>query len=392
MKILFLSGGLEAGKDGVGDYTRTLATECTRLGHKTFLLSLNDPWVHAPLKEERSVRLGTKMSWPDRIKFAKSFVTESRPDMVSLQFVPFSFHPAGLNFALPKLLRALIGQIPTQVMFHEIWIGEQTDASQNARVIGFCQRKIIEAIVKGLTCQAIHTSNPVYIHLLNRRGIEAKHLPLFGSVPIVQAEKLERRNDHVLRLGMFGSIYPEWSPNELFAQLLNLHQPIQFSHIGRIGPGESVWTDLTERYGSGMEINRLGERSLEDLSRFFSSIDFGVATTPQLLIGKSSSVAAMLDHGLPVIVNRNDVHFRGYEENGLTSERLIPLDTTFLERLRLAALRRQTPESALPQVAERFLRDIGAGVRSSGVQEFRSSGVQEFRSSGVQERTAGADK
>src|ERR1700693_1719543 len=190
VKILFLSGALEPGKDGVGDYTRTLASECARLGHQTSLLSLNDPWIDTSLREQRELRLGSKMSWPDRVKIAKEFVTVSQPDVVSLHFVPYSFHPAGLSFALPQLLRAIIGRIPTQVMFHEIWIGEQTSASRNSRLVGFCQRKIAQAVVKSLSCRAIHTSNPVYVHLLNRRGIKAKHLPLFGSVPVVNTEQL----------------------------------------------------------------------------------------------------------------------------------------------------------------------------------------------------------
>jgi hypothetical protein len=324
-------------------------------------LSLNDPWIDAPLNDQREVRLGAKLSWPDRLKFAKIFVTEIRPDMVSLQFVPYSFHPAGLSFALPQLLRACIGRIQTQVMFHEIWIGEQTDASRNARMIGFCQRQIAQAVVKNLSCRAIHTSNPVYIRLLNRRGIKARHLPLFGSVPVIPSEQIPRRGDLVLRLGMFGSLHPEWSPDELFAQLLKLGRPLQFSHIGRLGPGESVWTDLTKRYGSVIDLQRLGERSLTDISRFFLSIDFGVSSTPRSLIGKSSSVAAMLDHGLPVIVNRNDVHFRKIPEIPLTTGPLIPLDADFLERLRLASAQRQPPKPRLPEVAQQFLREIGAG-------------------------------
>jgi hypothetical protein len=85
----------------------------------------------------------------------------------------------------------------------------------------------------------------------------------------------------------------------MFAQLKTLGKSIQFSHIGRIGPGESRWKDLTERYGSEIELSRLGERSLAEISQYFSSVDFGVATTPLALIGKSSCVAAMLDHGLP---------------------------------------------------------------------------------------------
>jgi hypothetical protein len=41
MKLLFITGCLEPGKDGVGDYTRELATECARRGHAVFLISLN---------------------------------------------------------------------------------------------------------------------------------------------------------------------------------------------------------------------------------------------------------------------------------------------------------------------------------------------------------------
>jgi hypothetical protein len=364
VKILFLSGALEPGKDGVGDYTRTLATECARLGHQTFLLGLNDPWTDRPIREQQELRLGSKMSWPDRVKVAKEFVAAGQPDVVSLQFVPYSFHPVGLSFALPQLLRAIIGRIPNQVMFHEIWIGEQAGASRNSRLVGFCQRKIAQTVVKSLSCRAIHTSNPVYVHLLNRRGIKAKQLPLFGSVPVVYTEQLSPPGDSLLRLGMFGSLHPEWSPDELFAQLQKLGRPIQFSHIGRLGPGETVWKDLTDRYGSVIDVQRLGERSLEDISRFFLSIDFGVSTTPQSLIGKSSSVAAMLDHGLPVIVNRNDIHFRGVPEPSMASGLLIPLEATFQERLQRASQERQPPKPRLPEIAQQFLREIGEETHS----------------------------
>jgi hypothetical protein len=382
MKILFTTGCLEPGKDGVGDYTRELAGECARRGHSVFLMSLNDPWIKAPLKEippdtdtdtdtgtspvppdtdtgtDTALRLGPQQSWVDRVTAARAFVAEAGPDLVSLQLVLYSFHPAGLSFALPQLLRAIIGPRPVQIMFHELWLGEQTGARLKTRVFGFCQRKIIEGVVKKLACRVTHTSNPVYTRLLNRHGIAAKLLPLFGSVPIVPVEDGSERNDPVLRLGIFGSIHPEWSPDEMFSELKPLGRPIQLSHIGRIGPGESVWTELTERYRAEIELNRLGERSLEEISRFFSYLDFGVATTPLALIGKSSCVASMLDHGLPVIVTRDDVHFRGVPQTDRLSDHLIPLDRNFLERVKSA--RRRTPQSRLPLVAQQFLRDVSA--------------------------------
>jgi hypothetical protein len=391
MKLLFIAGCLEPGKDGVGDFTRELAAECARRGHRSFLLSLNDPWVKVPVKEvptgtgTSSLRLGPHQSWVDRVTAARAFVAEAGPDLVSLQLLLYSFHPAGLSFVLPQLLRAIIGQTPVQVMFHELWLGEQTGARLKTRVFGYCQRKIIEGVVKKLACRVTHTSNPVYVRLLGRRGIKAKLLPLFGNVPIVHvddvsfteigATKGERRTpnvecrtpnaiplapreDAVLRLGIFGSLHPEWSPDAMLAELKTLGRPIQLSHIGRIGPGESVWTDLTERYGTDIELSRLGERSVDEISRFLSYLDFGISTVPLALIGKSSSVAAMLDHGLPVIVNRDDIHFRGIPRVAPVFDLLIPVDKNFLARVRSA--RRQSPQSRLPQVAEQFLHDVGA--------------------------------
>jgi glycosyltransferase involved in cell wall biosynthesis len=358
VKILFLAGSLEPGRDGVGDYTRTLAAECTRLGHQTLLLSLNDPWVHGPLLEPAVLRLGTKMPWPDRVRALRAFLAASRAEIVSLQFVPYSFHPVGLNFALPQVLGAMIGQTRVHIMFHEVWVGAQTGAPLKVRVFGFCQRKIIQAVTKTLACGTIHASNFVYIQLLARRGIDAKYLPLFGNIPIAEAENLPRRDENALRLGMFGSIHPEWSPDEMLVRLESLNKPIQLFHIGRIGAGESVWLDLTRRFGPEVKLRRLGEQPLEKISQFFSSVDLGVTTTPLSLIGKSGTVAAMLDHGLPVIVSRNDVHFRGIHDTGPTSDLLIPVDERFLERL--TTVRRQPPKARLTEVAAQFLNDIGA--------------------------------
>jgi hypothetical protein len=63
MTLLFITGCLEPGKDGVGDYTRELASACARRGYPVFLMSLNDPWIRAPLKEKALLRLGPHQSW-----------------------------------------------------------------------------------------------------------------------------------------------------------------------------------------------------------------------------------------------------------------------------------------------------------------------------------------
>jgi glycosyltransferase involved in cell wall biosynthesis len=355
VKILFIVGSLEPGKDGVGDYTRSLAGECERLGHATFLMSLNDSWIDKPSRGNRSLRLPSTMPWASRIKKGRTFVTENQPNLVSLQYVPYSFHPAGLGFALPKIVQAIIGRVPAHLMLHELWIGSQIGAPFKVKVFGFCQRKIIKSLVTGIACRIIHTSNAVYARLLSRHRINAKILPLFGSVPVLPNAVVTPRDDNALRLGLFGSIHPEWQPDELFARLQAFGKLIQVYHIGRIGPGESLWNEIVECYETEIQFERFGEQSFENISQFFLSVDLGVATTALSLIGKSSSVAAMLDHGLPVIVSRNDIHFRGIPED-LASERLISVDKSFIDRVK--AVKRLNPEPSLPKIARQFLDDL----------------------------------
>jgi glycosyltransferase involved in cell wall biosynthesis len=355
VKILFIVGSLEPGKDGVGDYTRSLAGECERLGHDIFLMSLNDSWIDKPSRGNRSLRLPSTMPWASRIKTGRTFVTENQPNLVSLQYVPDSFHPAGLSFALPKIVQAIIGRVPAHLMLHELWIGSQIGAPFKVKVFGFCQRRIIKSLVTGIACRIIHTSNAVYARLLSRHRINAKILPLFGSVPVLPNAVVTPRDDNALRLGLFGSIHPEWQPDELFARLQAFGKPIQVYHIGRIGPGESLWNEIVECYETEIQFERFGEQSFENISQFFLSVDLGVATTPLSLIGKSSGVAAMLDHGLPVIVSRNDIHFRGIPED-LASERLISVDESFIDRVK--AVKRLNPEPSLPNIARQFLDDL----------------------------------
>jgi glycosyltransferase involved in cell wall biosynthesis len=358
VKILFIVGSLEPGKDGVGDYTQSLGDECRRVGHATFLLSLNDSWIDKRTRGNRSLRLPSTTPWTSRIKTGRTFVAENHPDLVSLQYVPYSFHPAGLSFALPKIVQAIIGRVPAHLMFHELWIGSQIGAPFKAKVFGFCQRKIIKSLVTGMACRLIHTSNTIYARLLSRHGIEAKILPLFGSVPVMANAVVAPRDDNALRLGLFGSIHPEWEPEELFVRLQSLGKPIQVYHIGRIGPGESLWKQVVQRYEAEIQFQRFGEQSFENISQFFLSLDFGVATTPLSLIGKSSTVAAMLDHGLPVIVSRNEIHFPGVPEENPAPERLISIDENFLKRVQ--TVRIQNPEPSLPKIARQFLHDLVA--------------------------------
>jgi hypothetical protein len=52
----------------------------------------------------------------------------------------------------------------------------------------------------------------------------------------------------------------------------------------------------------------LGPHSETKVSEFFNTIDFGLSSYPIFVIGKSGSAAAMLDHGVPIIVSWGDIY------------------------------------------------------------------------------------
>jgi hypothetical protein len=384
MRICFLGSSFEPGRDGVGDYTRDLAASCTAEGWEARLLALNDPHVPAPVSETQTargialetLRLPASMPWHERIVAAAGFLREQPTDWISLQFVCYGFHPKGLGFGLERQLMPLIGNRRLHLMLHELWIGASRGAGLRHQIVGSMQRWAIRSLIATLKPAVVHTSNSGYLHLLAKAGIRARILPLCGSIPIVANVDSNWLEHELVRLGVpasaaapagqwrcgfFGTLPELWSPEPLFSYLAaaaeRAGRRVTVLSIGRLGPGEGIWRDMQSRYGERFGFARLGERTREEVSMFLQSIDFGLATTPWQLIGKSASTAAMLDHGLPVIVSRDDV------DVGCDGS---PSQDPLLRRMGadlpqwLEQVRRRPPRDRLAAMSTQFIADLGS--------------------------------
>jgi len=358
VKIAFITSCLEPGKDGVGDYTTLLAGECARRGHATRLVALNDPHLDCPEAGAGSLRLASKSPWKERVESAGEFLRAFAPDFVSLQFVCYGFHARGTDPALASRFRAIIGAAPVQIMFHELWIGAGKGARLKDRLTGAIQRACLLRVVGVLNTRVVHANTAAYAALLRARGVAASTLPLFGSIPMPSPDTKARVRGDKLVFGMFGTLHPIWPPEPLFSTLLTPGKKIEVVHIGRMGtPGEALWEKLTEDYAGVIEFRKAGELPPEKIAEVFrSEIDYGIATTPWELIGKSAAAAAMLEHGLPVIVNRDDWEIDAPVETGAHPPLLIKMDRELPQKL--DAARREEPVSFLPGVATRFLGDL----------------------------------
>ncbi len=382
MRIAFLTACLEPGNDGVGDYTCDLASECRQRGHPAGLLALHDPHISAPSRsplrgrygEIPALRLPSRMAWQERIVLARTWLASLNPDWVSLQFVPYGFHPKGLVWGLGNRLRKLVGGLPLQVTCHELWIGEYLGAPWREKLVGWLQRHGVRRLLASLHPCLLHTTNPTYVAILEHYGLAARHLPLCGSIPIdASADRkwlyaLARQHgvnlysesrDRFWLFGFFGALHPLWTPEPLFQLIAEAarvqKKEVVMAAIGRLSYGEKLWGKIAKTYGERFHFLTCGPRSRSEISAFLHEIDFAIATSPYWLIGKSATAAAMLEHGVPTIVSRDDVQFR-YAIAPPDEPLLYKLDDRLPEWLGQA--RRAPAHPRLGDLCDRFLADL----------------------------------
>jgi hypothetical protein len=308
MKILFLCGSLEPGKDGVGDYTRRLCGALIRKGQQAEIISLCDKQADGFLNQTQMIegtsvpvrRIPLSSSYKQRLAWTLETLKEVAPDWISLQFVPYSFNPKGLPFWLPGFLKQLKGNHQWHIMFHELWVGIDNEAPFKHKFVGLLQKQLLRKIKKSIEPKVVHTQAKIYQHYLNKINVEADYLPLFGNVSVTAAKK---KNADLVLFVVFATIHDK-APFEDF--ILDLKKEMQrrnkqtkFVFIGRHGELLATWTTILDQHG--IEYELLGQSSEEKISQVLINADYGISSTPYKISDKSGVVAAMLEHQLPII-------------------------------------------------------------------------------------------
>lgn len=384
MKILFICGSLEPGKDGVGDYTASLASELIGKGHQAMIVGLADGHVEhlieaARTERGRSVpcrRIPKSESWEAKLASLRQAVDAFDPDWISFQFVPWTYQKKGCVFGLGAKLRAAIGSgRRVQVMFHELWIGASADDPPAQRIFGFVQKLSIRALLRTLRPDLCHTSNPVFLRRLSALEPGSRLLPLFGNIPIVDGSPAEAldliaahsggapgpggRGDWILA-GVFGTIHPAWDPADALADCLK-HvgeggKKLAIVLIGRNGSlKERLRERLRARFGDRLHWIEVGPQPASVLSQLFRILDFAFATSPLPLIGKSGSALAMLEHGVPLLVTRlagAEAYEPGEIQAHLPGNIFVYKEGAF--DWSAVSTAKSEPASKLPEVAGRF--------------------------------------
>ncbi len=323
MRLIFICGSLEPGVDGVGDYTRRLATELIKQGHEIAALALDDQFTDKPTDHIENVdtiafpvyRIPSKLNADNRFKLAYDWIENFNPEWLSLQFVPFSFHAKGLPFGLSKQLSKFNGK-KWHIMFHELWIGMEEKSTLKHIIWGKIQKFLIKTLIKKLNPLLIHTQTKLYQIQLNKLGFNVTYLPLFSNIPKSNTISIKKQQDNKITFVNFGTIHPG-ACIKSFADEAGLYAEstgtqIELILIGRCGAEQEHWIKVWK--SSGLNISVLGEQPVEIVSEIFSKATFGITTTALPLVEKSGSVAAMHEHDLSVICISKPWHPRGITE------------------------------------------------------------------------------
>lgn len=337
MRIVFLCGSLEQGRDGVGDYTRRLARELSKSNHEVALISLNDRYIQNISEEDleiegvifKTIRLARTISWKVRIERAKEFVNSFNPQWLSLQFVPFSFQNKGMPWSLANQLKKLGTGRNWHIMFHELWVGMEKKASFKHRFLGRLQKIIIKRTINVLAPKSIYTQTRLYQVHLEKLGFKAEILPLFGNIPNLFPTKTH--NEHWINIAVFGGIHHGAKLKKLIKELPKTNH-YKFHFIGNNGPGQEEWVEILVE--NKIEYELYGWMGMREVSKVLSKCQWGLTTTPYYLSEKSGSAAAMLEHNLTVFCIARKWKPRNMKLKILTNDSIIKWKSNLdLERL-----------------------------------------------------------
>lgn len=377
-RIAIITAHLNKEYDGVADYSRLLADELVRQGHQVLLIGImqqESAWIRTV--HDNSAANGHSIAdspaisdYQNRLDHARNIIRKFDPDLVSFQYVSFSFGRYGLPRTIGHDVRNISGNRRLQLMSHELWTGISESGDIKTRILRLLQKRNYRRFLQQLRPAVVHVSNPAYVALLRRIGCSATVLPLFGNIPVTQLQSGELQSfcdslsNPAWKFLIFGSIHPEWNPGPVLSRIIGLCdksnvRPV-FISVGSQGRGGHIWREIMHNYTAQAAFMEIGRASDDCISGLMNSSDFGLVTTPLSLIGKSGTAAAMLEHDMPIIVNREDPCVQiGHVEPAEGYGRFIRLNDDFEIKMQSELHRPRNPQSRIAAVAQMMIASRG---------------------------------
>jgi len=317
MKLVFICGSFEQGHDGVGDYVRRLSAVLLKAGHTVRVIAFNDAYVPAAVREDQeaegsrvaALRIPALMRSAGKRELASAFVQETNPDIVSLQYVPYSFHKKGMPISFWKDLKGLTDNRRFHILFHELWL--DTPSGLNQKVTALIQRRLICGLVRKLKPAVVNVTVLFNQTRLRQVNIDAEVLGLFGNIYPVDEPGLNRIIFEDTLPVDSSVLYFGEPPKGIFRDIF-LREMLRFCRENGQGIrivlacGNSAAKDefcktlRRNLEGCHYEIIDCGFLPVGALSKLMLQCQAGISKSKPHLVAKSGAAVAMLEHGLPL--------------------------------------------------------------------------------------------
>jgi len=373
-KVLFICNSFENGRDGVGDYTRKLAAECTKYGLSPVVIAFSDRYVtrfeEGNIDSIKYYRVPADTSLMQKEQYVAEVMQKNGPfEWASVQFVSYGLNSKGIVKPVIEPFKRLLKGVKVHVMLHELWIGEEKQAPLKMKIIGRIQKRYILRFLKAINARVIQTSIPLYKKMLGNEGISASVLPLISNIENyhTSAEEFKdevpvdiyiERDKYIIGC-LFGSVYDDnWNLDSLLTSLQQEQKRTGkkaiIASIGKISSGKEFWLSLPSKYHD-IRFITLGEKQERFISYWLTHFaDFGIVTTPLVMTGKSGSYMAFLEHGVPAVCNKNTRSFKFGVTDELIDSRILQIENEHS----FQHLRRIPPIVQLKSVTESFVNAL----------------------------------
>ncbi len=334
--VLIFCGSLDAGRDGVGDHTRLLRDGILQIGGKVQIASLFDTNTEI-IEEDGLVRLPKSILTCQRTQWIRRMLAANSNPIVVIQLVPFSFHAQGILLKQAWTCGRLFDNNIVGIITHELW----PDAVYVVRGLRRVKERLMKMsflfFLRRIRPRWIGTSITLYRKALAAEGVETELLPLFGNINPHEQETRTASNllgmigerERQMRVVVFGSVYGDWFGGETIRVLREAARRLKRDMVVVLaGCGRAV-DRLRGLLPENCRVIETGFLQPEEISAVFAMCDVGVSTTPAEAAGKSGAAVAMLEHGLPVVLERAaqnlkfEVAWPPVELRGLAGEPLI---------------------------------------------------------------------
>lgn len=357
--IVFLTTSLELGKNGVGDYTYTLASHLARKGVIVKIIALHDRFVQSVSLYEDEVitglRLPQELSWRKKIAEAQSWLGDFRPNWYSLQLVGYGYDAKGLFYNISKATTKIVGEGWLHIFLHELWPGAIGVTKGKRAIVSAFQKHSFFYLINQTIPRLLDTSINAYQQFLKDENLNSGLIPLPSSLPFQDDDGSRPlpANDDSATVLFFASMYERFDYASCLRYLVQLfNKPIKIFHLGHTASIPASLIESLRAHKDHITFQKLENLSDSQITQAFYQADIGVNTTPAAGIGKSSSYTAMRQTGLPVLTQEQNIPV---DQALLASQypNVIAQEMHAAETLSLANFR-LPPKDETPQIIETF--------------------------------------